>query len=266
MVAGNLAQPDRGGYGWLTTFRVLGIERCQQMWSRIGVPQGICEDPQPARLAAQQVLAAGIGRSIGLSYSQGVLERLVNGALYNLSTSYEESEVQVLQDWALRQFVDEGRTLQWLAWSMIFGGLVADVIEIGRPRATLPFMGDKAERFVRVARDYFGQATQTQLDKIMIVVSQTPSSSFEQQVLALEPDEEPRPIARNAVDLLRTLTIAFWRQRAYETWLNLANWLTDAERSAVKQWAREQATPNSGISSRWVEIPPEIQGQSSSFS
>lgn len=244
---------------WSDAFRVLGIKRCEPVFSKTGVPGLISLQPAGMLEAAlhfwrhkwEGIRYKGIRVDIGYgdpdfrdNYRLG-FECLLRDSFALIERHYNGDVSLDLYRWVKRFFVDQYAVQSWFTWSMLFS----------LPFEVQPDLFEHAAEVVPRIREtlsgHFGPAVEANDAQTLSKMEHIPLSTLEQRMIALEvtqPGDFPE------VDLTGLVRTVMQYNHAYQVWVQLDRYLSALDREALLWWAYEQAT-KLGVSAEDVNQP-----------
>lgn len=246
---------------WKDVFRVIGVERCQQLLPYAGVPDKMANSPAGLLRAAHSFWQNlwehnpldVEPRWTAETYSEEVLTRhvenllratdsLVNKTFQLLSAEYDSSTASELHSWAERNFIDEVEIGRWQMWARMMLRLVGQSA-LRYPLVPTSLSPDILERVEQVVNAYVpllyvDREEEGHVDELLNAAYAIPLSPIEQRILAME---KAYPDDPSETDVLLTLKILIQRHAAYTLWQELDTWLSESDREKLLQWGRTQA-------------------------
>ncbi len=248
---------------WQTVFQILGIKRCQMLLRHSGVPAGMSAKPEGLVRAAMHfwsVLWDGI-RWQGVRVDQGYsnigfpedyllgIQFLLMNVFRMLGESYDETDTQVLYEWARRNFIDQDQVGLWFIWSLLLN-CFETVSETGESPSDA-FSAVSKEKITKVVKMHFGSEARRHDAQLIGESEKIPLSPVERKMIALE---VTRPTDFVEVNISEVLQLLLARQHAYVTWTDLDSRLDDSERESLLWWAYAEA-PHLGMPTQDIRLP-----------
>lgn len=230
---------------WEFVFRPLVAMRTAGFMAEAGLPADMSASPSALQQTARAFLAdeypierapiGSDGQHRPNSADSTHLQLLLAHAFRDLERDYSSASADRFREWALRHGVDRAQRLRWNGWSCLFVRLAARQNERDSSTDRIP------PTVNNVVTTRFGRDAFTALNRRIQDARLDPLSTEEVELLAYDPATLSAGGVMPADDL-DLMAVLVTDERAYTTWRELGQTMSDADMIRLVTWAGQDAS------------------------